>query len=777
MLSKKNIFFFILLLFLLPQDAKSQYTTCVFSLSGTVIDNHDKTPLSFSTVYIKELEKGVITSEDGSFQLENLCEGQYTLIIGHIGCTADTQVIAIKKNVKRIFYLEHHSEELSEFSVVEKNTNPMETVIKRTLSIEEMNQARGKSLGESLKQLPGVTTLNTGNNVSKPIIHGMHSDRILILNNGIRQEGQQWGSEHAPEIDPFVANNLTVIKGAESIRYGANAVGGVILVEPKPLKDSAGIDGEVHLIGSTNGRQGTTSATLNGNSAKLNGLNWRVQGSLKRGGNLKTPNYFMKNTGVREYNFSWGIGYNKEKIGVEVFYSQFNTDIGIFSAAHIGNLTDLQVAFDAEFPLDTAGFSYNIGRPSQHIQHELVKLKTYLFTGNAGKLNLTYARQYNLREEYDKHLPRNNVVAALNKPELQFEITTHTADLFWEQNRRKKWKIAAGVSGIYQANTTEGREFIPNFEKYNTGIYVLENWLSNNYKLKLEAGLRYDYTYQKAYKWQGNVLLSPNFSYQTVSGSIGAAYKFSDNLTIGFHTGTAFRPPNMSELFSNGVHHGAAAVEFGDTNLVLEKAWNNTLSVGYTGKKLTVLLDVYANYIANFIYLAPELPPTLTIRGAFPTFKYKQTNASFSGIDVNASYQLSKNLMYLLKGSLLRAYNHTANEWLFGMPADRIENGLQFKPNHFSLLKATYIGISWQYVFKQTRFEQGSDFVNPPNAYNLVNVQAGTEVPFISKKTPLTLGIEMNNLFNTVYRDYLNRFRYFSDEIGRNFTFKLNYKF
>lgn len=777
MFNKKNIVFLIFLLFLVAQKAKSQSSTCTFSLSGKVIDEHDQAALSFSTIYIKELEKGIISQEDGTFVLKNLCEGNYTLLIGHIGCEPDTQIVSIKKDTKKNFYLEHHVEELGEFAVVEKNATPMETVVKRSLSEEEMNSSRGKSLGEGLKQLPGVSTLNTGNNVAKPIIHGMHSDKILILNNGVRQESQQWGSEHAPEIDPFVANNLTVVKGAESIRYGANAVGGVILVEPKSLRDNAGIDGEVHLIGATNGRQGTTSATLNGNSAKLNGLSWRLQGTLKRGGNHKTPNYFMKNTGMREYNFSWGVGYNKAKAGVELFYSQYNADIAIFSAAHIGNLTDLQLAFDAEIPLETSGFSYDIDRPSQHMQHELVKIKTYLLTGDIGKLNLTYARQYNLREEFDKHLPRNNDRAALNKPELQFEITTHTLDFFWEQHRKKQWKTTVGVSGIYQENTIEGRDFIPNFEKLNTGVYFIENWLSKSYKLKLELGVRYDYTYQKAYKFLGRTLTTPTFTYHTVSASVGAIYKFTEKLSVGFNTGSAFRPPNMSELFSNGVHHGAAAVEIGDTNLLLEKAWNNTLSVEYTTTKFTVLLDVYANYINNFIYLAPELPPTLTIRGAFPTFRYKQTNASFSGFDANLSYQLPYHLKFISKGSMLRAYNLTQNEWLFGMPADRIENGLQYKITNNNYFSNAHIGITWQHVFKQTQFEEGSDFVNPPNAYNLVNIEAATELPFLSKKTPLRIGIEVNNVFNNAYRDYLNRFRYFSDELGINFTFKLNYKF
>lgn len=120
--------------------------------------------------------------------------------------------------------------------------------MKKELSPEELSKTRGRTLGESMKELTGVTTLTTGNSISKPVIHGMHSDRILILNNGIRQEGQQWGSEHAPEIDPFIANKLSVVKGAQSVRYGANAIGGVVLVEPANLPDSSGVNGKLMLL-------------------------------------------------------------------------------------------------------------------------------------------------------------------------------------------------------------------------------------------------------------------------------------------------------------------------------------------------------------------------------------------------------------------------------------------------------------------------------------------------------------------------------------------------
>ncbi|MDG1476289.1 MAG: TonB-dependent receptor [Vicingaceae bacterium] len=769
---------FVLILFLGASNCFTQTTECSFALSGRVIDEHDQTPLMFATVYIKEIERGSVSDGKGNYKIENLCKGTYTIIVSHLGCDPVTETITITKSLKHHFHPEHHAEELKEFTLQENGYEEEVSVAKKELSAKELNQSRGESLGESLKTIAGVTTLNTGNSISKPVIHGLHSDRVLILNNGIRQEGQQWGNEHAPEIDPYIADRLSVIKGADGIRYGANAIAGVVLVEPRVLRDSAGINGAFNLAGASNGRLGVSSATLDGNIGKLKGLSWRLQGTLKRSGNVNTPNYYLKNTGLKEYNFSWALGFNREKYGIETFYSKFNTDIGIFSAAHIGNLTDLQRAIEASEPLESADFTYDIKRPLQHIEHELFKVKAYWLTGEIGKLNFVYARQYNLRQEYDKHLPRNDSIAALNLPELQFEITTHLGELSWKQNRTSAFNTQIGMATINQANTFEGREFIPAFRKYGTGVFLIEKWRSKNFKLELETGLRYDYIYQKVYKWNRSrrEYDSYDYTYKNVSGSVGAIYKPNDKLTTRVNFGMAWRPPNVSELFSDGLHHGAAAVEYGDTNLIAERAYNTIVAIDYVNKDFLIQIEGYYNRINDFIYLKPTLPATLTIRGAFPTFNYTQVDAALTGVDLKVSYQFTNHLTWEGKTAFLNAYNLTANEWLVGMPANRFENTLSYEFLKINKLTDVYVEAGIQSVLKQNQVPDNSDYLEPPNAYNLLSTGMGFGIP-ITKKQKLIVDFKIKNLLNTTYRDYLNRFRYYADEMGRNYTLKLKLTF
>ena len=767
-------------LFLIQANLFAQSDTlCKSMLTGKIIDEHDKSPLEFANIYILEIQKGGVSDSNGFYKIENICDGNYTIKISHVGCSPIETKITIKGKTTKNFYPEHHTEILKDVEVSAKKPIEQTTQTKNEVSDEKFNQSKGQSLGDALKNITGVTTLNTGNSISKPIIHGMHSNRILILNNGIRQEGQQWGIEHAPEVDPFIANTISVIKGANSVRYGSDAIAGVVLVETKPMRDSAGIGGEVNLVGMSNGKAGTASAYLEGNFNKLKAFSWRVQGTLKQGGNISAPNYILINTGLKEYNFSYALAWTKEKYGTEIFYSQFNTTFGIFGASHIGNITDLKTAFESPVPLETGNFTYDIGRPRQHTEHELLKLKSFIKTGSIGKLSIIYARQYNLRYEYDKHTPLNDSLKALNRPDLKFEITSHTADLIWEHNRIKKVTGSIGISGITQGNTYEGRALIPNFRNYSGGLFWIERWRKNRFEL--EGGVRYDYKWMQIFKYQyvGNAtyeLISPIHKFENISGNLGAIFKKDSTLNLSFNLGTAWRSPSVNELYSYGLHHGAAAMEYGDNTLQLERTYNAIFSVRYAPtKKLKIEVSPYYHYINDFIYRQPASAPVVTIHGAFPAFYYKQTDANIKGCDFQLNYKINKSVEFTSKASILRAWNKRENNWLIMMPSDRYETELTYRFKSYKKINSSYLSASILYVTKQWRVPDNSDFVPPPNEYYTVNLHASCSIKIRNQN--LELGVSVFNLLNETYRDYLDRFRYFTDAMGRNITFRVKVPF
>lgn len=762
----------LIFIFFFMADAIAQQR-CTLTFSGQVLDEDHDITLPGASVFIKELNRGVITDDKGHFVFNSLCKGSYTVMIHSIGHVEYELKISIEKDLNRKFVLQHNASEIDRVEILSQRLKERSTLIHTELRGVDLEQTRGQSLGDALKKIPGVTTLQTGPTVSKPVIQGMHSNRILILNNGIRQEGQQWGSEHAPEIDPFIANKLTVIKGANSVRYGADAIAGVILVEPKEFLDSAGIEGELNLVGISNGRQGVVSGILEGRFSKAPALAWRAQGTLRRAGNIRTPDYFLKNTGLEEKNFSAALAYQKKKYGADIFYSQFNTQIGVFSGSHIGNLTDLNEALHADRPKEefNTGFSYQIDRPYQQVEHELFKLKSYLLIAGS-KLSLTYARQYNLRDEYDKDKPLNDSLAALNRPELHYEITSHSVDMNLEHSLSEHISGMIGVSALYQKNTFQGRQFIPNFENYTAGAYWIERLQKN--KFEWELGVRYDYRFLQIYKYSKGTVLTPTHSYSNVSFNFGTEYKATPDIHYHLNIGTAFRAPSVNELYADGLHHGSAQILTGNPELKTEKALVLISGIEISPKKrFNGQLDVYYKSIADFIYLDPKLPPQLTIRGAFPAFAYKQTDAYFYGTDAAFNFLVTTKLTAFTKMNMIRAVNRSTGKYLPMIPSDRFENGLKWTENKIGVLRETEFRLSALNVLKQYRMDPAQDYKAAPDGYVLFNFDLSTALTVY--KQNFDLGFSVANILNEKYREYMNAFRYFADEPGRSFTVRIKY--
>ena len=750
---------------------------CGFSLTGTISDIHNEAPIPFVSVQIKELKINTFTDSLGRYTFSKLCSGSYTLICSNIqGYKPLVKTIDIQENKVLNLSYETHLTELTEVNIKAKveATKTLRTLQINSIVGDELEKNKATNLGEILKTLPGVNTLNSGNSVSKPVIRGLHSNRILVLNNGIRQEGQQWGIEHAPEIDPFIADKITVVKGASSTMYGSDAIAGVVLIETKDLPDTASINGEINAIGVSNGRGGTVSSYLQGVFTKLPSFAWRIQGTLKQNGTLHTPSYNLINTGLKEYNFSYELGWNKKNFGTQLFYSQFNTTLGIFGASHIGNLTDLTRAFNSTTPLETSTFTYDISRPMQHIEHELFKWSGYLATGKIGKLTATYSRQYNWRYEFDKHKPLNDNLAAKNLPDLEFHLTTHTVDMNWKHYKRSNFTGNFGLNYIQQSNTFRGRLLIPSFECNGIGMYGIESW---SYKrFELEGGIRLDFKELNVYTYNNSIQTKKTHDFQRTSISFGANYNIDSLWNLQFNIGSAWRAPTVNELYSNGLHHGAAAVEYGNPNLTVEKAMNYTFTISCMKEEAYhIELSPYMILFENFIYRKPTESPVLTIRGAFPAFEYVQTAASLKGVDFFGSYHLNSTIEWKIKSSLLRAWNTSKNEWLQLMPSDRVESEIGFHIDRNQKIKHLYIGPSVQYVSKQTRVPSNADFVAPPAAYWLVNLTAAMH--FRIGKQHAELGCTVTNLTNSSYRDYMDRFRYFADAIGRSISIRLKYKF
>lgn len=759
--------FWLLLVCCFWQQAAAQ-SSCTYKTRIVVYDHATGVAMPGVYLELRSADRRFITGDDGVAMMDSLCEGTYLLMAKAVGYEMlETTILAGKDQILR---LRNASKNLTLAEVTAKRIDPRSTSSKDTIGAEEMERNKGKVLADYLKSVAGVTILQTGPSVMKPVIHGLHSQRVLIMNAGIRQEGQQWGSEHAPEIDPFIARRLTVIKGASAIRYGADAIGGVILVEPRELPHEPGLNAEINLVGMSNGRAGVASGIIEQHLGKFYDICWRLQGTARKSGSIHTPDLLLENTGFDEYNWSGSVGVERAHWGVETFYSRFRTRLGVFAGSHIGNLSDLRRIIESGETLTNDRFSYDIDKPRQEVTHQLFSLKAFLQIKGLGILRGQYGYQFNHRFEYDKDRPYNDSLAALDIPELELRLYTQTADLTLETRNVGGFTLVTGLSGMIQDNQYGGqRFFVPNYVLYNGSAYGLLRW--RRQKWELEGGLRYDYRDQSVYRNVNGEVVENAYTFRIPNFSVGALYKADSLTVIRLNIGTAQRAPSINEWFSNGLHHGTASFETGDPSLGTEKALSGSAGVQYQTGRWSVDASVYTMLINDYIYLVPDTNEVLTISGAYPSFVYRHVNAFFTGADVTLDWDITSRINLKSKNSLVFARNSSAGRYLELVPAPRFDQLLSyaFQPaGHWSGLTA---GISVLHVMEQWRYTSGSDYVAPPAAYTLLGIECSGDYTWAGQT--IRVGLSVNNALNTRYRDYMNRLRYYSDEAGTNVILRI----
>jgi iron complex outermembrane recepter protein len=754
------------------------FSQCKLQLRGMVYGKDQTEKLSGATVSSNGSTRNVITDSTGHFALDSLCPGAYELTISSVGYYSLKMIIRLNKDTSILLALSKDASQLSAVEIVADKKQDISTNAKSELKGLALFQTAGETLSGSLQNIPGINAIQTGPTISKPVIHGLHSNRILILNNGVRQEGQQWGTEHAPEIDPFIANRVTIIKGAASVRYGSDAISGVILVEPALLEPQKPLEGEVDLVAGSNGQMGAGSGMLQGTIKNLGGINWRVQGSLKKAGNFRTPDYYLANTGFQEEDFSLTANYNNKEgnFGLDAYYSQYHNKLGIFAGSHVGNVADLDSAFARPKPITPSYFTYAIDRTYQNVSHDLLKLNGYYFFKNSGRLEVQFSDQKNKRDEYDVDYPYSTDPNVLNMPQISFQIQTQELDLVYHLPVKNNFSGMIGMTGYTQGNVFRGiRYLVPNFRNYNGGAFWIERYTKN--KLTLEAGLRFDYRWLRVYQINNTSLQTyhTTMTYQNPSGTVGASYRANNKLSFSANVGSAFRAPSVNELYINGIHLSAASYEKGDSTLQSERSYDFTVSGRYETDRFFAELVVYDNIINNYIYAKPALTPITLISGTYPLFNYTQADATIKGFDLELNFKITKKLTYDGKASIVRGWNKSIDDWLIFMPADRYINTLRYDFGKWGLTTNWYANFGFLTVLKQTRTPPNSDYVPPPPGYNLINANLGFQFPI--RKTMANIELASANLANTVYRDYLNRYRYYADDLGRDVVlrFKLNF--
>ena len=768
----------------------SQGQECTTSLRGIVEDGEGES-LVGATLWIEALSTGAATDENGSFSI-NLCPGQYSILIKYVGY--EDQRVSIRIPSSRLLVVKMKPSVNMLHDVVVEGTHLTQHSQSQALSIlseSELILHKGKALGELLTGIPGVSSIMSGPAIFKPVINGLHSQRILVLNNGVRQEGQQWGVEHAPEVDTYIASEIEVVKGAEAVRFGPDAMGGAIILNTIPLHYSSSLGGELNAVGASNNRSASLSGMLEGGLKKHSSFGWRVQGSVKKGGDYHAPDYNLSNTGAEELNFSLTTGYKKNKNELEIYLSTFNATVGILRAAHTGNLSDLQNSIVNEEPWYVAPFSYHIGSPRQEIGHHLLKARFKKVTSAAAMINVHYAFQINKRKEFDVRRDRRNV------PALSLDLYTHQLDGSFDFGKGL-WKGSAGFNSTLKfSDNLTSLNLLPDYTQFNLGLFLFEKFRKD--KWLFEAGVRADHQDLEARMISDGELVKPTFNFNYFAGSLGGAFFFNPGTRLTMNVGYTKRPPHVSELYSQGLHHGTASIEEGlmvfagaisldEKKVIKESSYKWITSLQIQRKRLSADLTGYINYFNDYVYLSPS-STRLTIRGYFPVFAYRQTDAILWGTDLSVDYNFLDKFTYSGRASFINAreFNHDGRLPL--IPPAQVTNSITYSIPVAGKWKQLSITGRLNSVFRQSRAPktvyprdvinttQGEifEFMPAPDAYSLLGFVISSSLPMGNKD--LTISVTADNVLNATYRNYMNRLRYYADDTGANFTLRINYKF
>lgn len=737
-----------------------------YAIMGYVKHAQTGEPIPFANLFLEEEGRGTVTDENGFFQLTKVATHQVTISVTYLSCLPKQVELEVQEDTTVAIFLNENTNQLTEVLVADRKATSLQA--SEQINRDELEQQASKKLAEVLESVVGVSNLKTGANVAKPVIHGLFGSRIAILNNGVIQEGQQWGDDHSPAVDPLFADQITVIKGVSALAYQGSTLGGLIKLNPKKIAKQKGITGRTSYFFNTNGLGHGLHAQVQQYTPVLA---WKIAGTLKKNGDQSTSNYFLNNTGTEEANIAIQLERSfGEKWHHQLYFSSFNTRLGILRGTHIGNTTDLTSALSRSEPFFTEpDFSYEIAAPRQEVNHHLWKWHSSYWFNDRTWLEMTYSGQWDSRKEFDVRRGGRS-----DKPSLDLSQVSHFVEAKYQQIFSDYCTIKAGVQHTNTSNKNDAGTgilpLIPDYLRYKIGAFAVAQAATKHWSL--EFGARYDFVLQNVAAISRDLprrILRYQNPFHQFSAAVGVQYQPNKTWSIQYNLGYASRPPSINELYSNGLHQGLASMEIGDPNLEVEQGIKTTL-----GAKVNLLKSwsiealAYYQHLDNFIYLSPTNELELTIRGAFPVFHYTQTEAQIFGLDLQSTYNISKNWRLEAKYSYLRGNDLTEKMPLIDMPANNLQAAIHYQLQTLGPLEKFECSLEVQHVFRQNHLLLEQDFVASPSAYTLLDAKVSANYPL--KKGQLKFYVQGENLLNVAYRDYLNRQRYFADDLGINIT-------
>lgn len=764
-------------------------------LTGKITDAATGAALPNATIRIHDVNRDAIANENGEYKTSFLPEGKYLVEVSNVGYESIVELVAISGNTVKDFGLkeavvEHEGVTVTGVSTatrLKQSPQPV-TVLKKT----ELFKISSSNIINSLNHVPGVNALTTGPAISKPFIRGLGYNRVLVVNDGIRQEGQQWGDEHGIEVDDYSVQRVEILKGPASLMYGSDGLAGVINIQSQmPVSEgtiTGNLLGEYQSNSRLRGYFGNVAGTKNG-------FLFNAYGSYKAAQDYKNKyDGYVFNSKFNNKNFGGMLGHAGSWGHTYLRISNFNQHIGMVEGERddaTGKFLKPVAGGGEEIATEKDFKSIDPFVPYQHINH--FKLSSdNSFNAGRSRLDLFAGFQRNQRKEFGD--PDN-----INEPEAFFDLKTINYSAKLNLPYKNNWRTSIGLSGMFQQNKNRAEEaIIPNYSLFDAGGFVFTQF--HREKFSFSGGLRFDNRHVNSKQMlEGAETKFVGFTkdFSNVSGSAGISYEATKELTLKFNLARGFRAPSLAELASNGAHEGTNRYEVGNRDLKSETSLQADAGIEFNNEHISLGAGIFYNTVQNFIYyrktlnsiggdsiiIDPDSGDPLNV------FEFDQQTANLYGVEFNMDIHPHpldwlhfENTFSFTKAKFTKAIDGSEN--VPGIPAARYISLLRgnFLPKGKSL-RNFYVSLEGDYTFRQKNAFTGYDTETATDAYWLMNVSVGTDI--MNKGTTLfSISLSGTNLTDVAYQNHLSRLKYAAVNnvtgrrgvfnVGRSYNVKVN---
>ena len=663
------------------------------------------------------------------------------------------------------------------------------------INMDDISPIIKQYISKSISKLPGVSVITSGPGIAKPSIRGLSFNRVVVYNQGVRLENQQWGEEHGIGITSSGIESVEVIKGPLYVLYGSDAMGGVIYAEPEKFKSMDGLDIDYTGIYNSNYNGLTNNLGINGKSGNFS---FNLRAEMIDNDNFSSPDGEVENTWFEQNEIKAGIQYSGEKLNSELRLSIVESTLGL---PHMDEDHDEHGDEDHDEHGDEDHDEHGDEDDDEHgdedhdehmdeegiyqeLKHTTITWKNTFDLGNNHLLNVTLGQQFNERmefgehgdedhdehgdedhdehgdedddehgdEDHDEHMDEDHEEG---EAELDMELLTNTLDINLILPQSEDFNLILGTSLLSQTNKNFGHEIlIPDAEVNDFGLYALGEISFGNSSDAI-IGLRYDKRSISSGIYSSD--------YSNFNGALGFKKEFTTS-TLRFNLSSGYRSPNLVELYSDGAHHSTFMYKKGNPNLLAENSFQTDLSIQVNSEDSVLSFDLFLNDIRDYIYLQP----TNTLIDGLQLHNFLQQDATLYGGEIH----LNKNTSF----DWLSYY--TSIEYVFGETQDGM--ALPYiSPLTFN--QVFNISFSSNYSFeidfvakaKQNRtamYEESTD------GYSLLNLSGTWMTSFLGND--LNIFWSIDNVFDKEYFDHLSRLKTAGiHEMGRNISVGLKYNF